>query len=157
MSQRIDRQQHERELVDLHEGWKNRERELLAHIERLNAQLSHNAASYRKWWEESVDKPFEEWSKEEEGHWLNEEDAAYQAWNYVHESVAYPLMKDVERLEAQLAEAKNLFLHERTEGLTDQEQQEEWDDAEEYFDRQMEYAAKKAAHKPHLTDSDKGE
>lgn len=47
------------------------------------------------------------------------------------------------RLQAQLAEAKNLYLHERTEGLTDQEQQEEWDDAEEYFDRMI-----KAIHKP---------
>lgn len=74
-----ENQRHERELRELHEGWRLREKELLAQIERL---------------------------------------------------------------EAQLAEAKNLYIDERTEGLFDQEQLEEADDAEKYFDRMMELTAK---------------
>lgn len=57
---------------------------------------------------------------------------------------ARELLAHIERLQAQLAEAKTLFLTERTEGLTDQEQQEEWDDAEEYFERQMALTAQQA-------------
>jgi len=58
---------------------------------------------------------------------------------------AAELLAHIERLEAQLAEAKSLYLTERTEGLFDQEQQEGWDDAESYFDRMMELTAKQTA------------
>lgn len=55
---------------------------------------------------------------------------------------ALELLAHIERMEAQLAEAKKLYIDERTEGLFDREQQEEADDAELYFDRMMELAAK---------------
>jgi Mg2+ and Co2+ transporter CorA len=57
-------------------------------------------------------------------------------------SEARELLAHIERLEAQLAEAKILFLTERTERVPHEEQQEEWDDSEEYFDRMIEQAAK---------------
>lgn len=50
-------------------------------------------------------------------------------------------LRRIWRLEAQLNEAKNLYVDERTEGLFDREQQEEADDAELYFDRMMELTA----------------
>ena len=175
MSQRIDRQQHERELVDLHEGWKNRERELLAHIERLNEEVASWQRVHRAEYEKRealdahigrLDKVISDCAtavgaavgptcsiefKEQLPDEIRLKVERLESTQYGSGRMQ-ALRDERDRLKAQIAEAKTLFLHERTEGLTDQEQREDWDDAEEYFERQMEYAAKKTTQQ-----ADKGE
>jgi len=91
--------------------WENENRNnmaLIAEVERLRkleARQQEITEHYKKWFKEIVYESFDEWLKDDATHWIGEEDAALQAWQYLHENKIW-LMK--ERIEEQEQERDRL-------------------------------------------------
>ena len=59
----------------------------------------------------AVETSFDAWLAEDSTHWIGEQDAAWQAWMYVHEQTVEPLNAEIARLKAE-CESANSRLHE---------------------------------------------
>lgn len=49
----------------------------------------------------AVETSFDAWLAEDSTHWIGEQDAAWQAWMYVHEQTVEPLNAEIARLKAE--------------------------------------------------------
>jgi len=67
-----------------------------AELAALKTQQEGRQAKYREWFSEMVGEPFESWLNDDFTHWISDEDAAYQAWQYLHENKIYPLTLELE-------------------------------------------------------------
>ena len=59
----------------------------------------------------AVETSFDTWLADDSTHWIGEQDAAWQAWMYVHEQTVEPLHAEIARLKAE-NESANSRLHE---------------------------------------------
>src|SRR5690554_4005931 len=81
--------------------------ELLAHIERLEAKVKRFEQAGILWRKEQVEETFDQWIEDDLTHWISDQDAAWQAWMYIHEWKVFPMMKRIERLEAAVRAVKD--------------------------------------------------
>ena len=67
-----------------------------AELQRVRVFEERRREHYLKWWRESVDEPFTEWLNDDATHWICDEDAAFQAWQYLHENKIYVMKEQTE-------------------------------------------------------------
>ncbi len=77
------------------ERWKP-EVERLRKVEALQKQVNEH---YKRWYRECIDEPFDTWLKDDATHWIGEQDAAFQAWQYLHENKIWLMKERIEEHE----------------------------------------------------------
>ena len=82
--------------------WRGRTQRAEAEVERLRkleARQQEITEHYKKWFKEIVYESFDEWLKDDATHWIGEEDAALQAWQYLHENKIWLMKERIEEHE----------------------------------------------------------
>lgn len=70
--------------------------ERLRKVEALQKQVNEH---YKRWYRECIDEPFDTWLKDDATHWIGEQDAAFQAWQYLHENKIWLMKERIEEHE----------------------------------------------------------
>ncbi|MGE4335844.1 MAG: hypothetical protein AB7E55_07705 [Pigmentiphaga sp.] len=70
--------------------------ERLRKVEALQKQVNEH---YKRWYRECIDEPFDTWLKYDATHWIGEQDAAFQAWQYLHENKIWLMKERIEEHE----------------------------------------------------------
>ncbi|KRV64197.1 hypothetical protein [Pseudomonas citronellolis] len=89
--------------------WRGRTQRAEAEVERLRkleARQQEITEHYKKWFKEIVYESFDEWLKDDATHWIGEEDAALQAWQYLHENKIWLMKGRIEEQEQERARIK---------------------------------------------------
>lgn len=76
--------------------------ELIAEVERMRkveALQKQVNEHYKRWYRECIDEPFDTWLKDDATHWIGEQDAAFQAWQYLHENKIWLMKERIEEHE----------------------------------------------------------
>ncbi|WP_275628966.1 hypothetical protein [Pseudomonas sp. 273] len=71
-------------------------------LRRLEVRQQEIAEHYKKWFKEIVYESFDEWLKDDATHWIGEQDAALQAWQYLHENKIWLMKERIEQMQVAL-------------------------------------------------------
>jgi len=74
-------------------------RELERQANRFLQKEAKRAELFRSWWDSTVEQTFNIWLEDDFTHWLNDRDAAWQAWQHLHEEVIFDLQNRIKHLE----------------------------------------------------------
>jgi len=77
--------------------------ERLRKVEALQNQVNEH---YKRWYRECIDEPFDTWLKDDATHWIGEQDAAFQAWQYLHENKIWLMKERIEEHEQERDQLK---------------------------------------------------
>ncbi|MFU5559802.1 hypothetical protein ACM7V5_02510 [Pseudomonas aeruginosa] len=108
------------------ERWKP-EVERLRKVEALQKQVNEH---YKRWYRECIDEPFDTWLKDDATHWIGEQDAAFQAWQYLHENKIWLMKERIEEHEQERdrLKAENEVLRESLQALIHISDATGWED-----------------------------
>ncbi|HGW5815175.1 TPA: ead/Ea22-like family protein [Pseudomonas aeruginosa] len=107
--------------------------ELIAEVERLRkveALQKQVNEHYKRWYRECIDEPFDTWLKDDATHWIGEQDAAFQAWQYLHENKIWLMKERIEEHEQERdrLKAENEALRESLQALIHISDATGWED-----------------------------